>query len=141
MRKKAAFTLFIWVSTLFGFRAQTLNTARQVGMQTTDGMVRVGSKNFYLEKTISEEFWKSDQIEIVGLNNAGAEIFRRLVFAGPYAGAVGLSVVGDATLLVNCLTPRKKCEFSEYESVIAKFDTTTRQCSSNKKCPRFNSVR
>ncbi len=120
---KTIYTLLLISAFVLQNPGQTVNSARQPGMQTTYGMVSVGSKSFYLEKTVPDATGK-EWMYLVALNKSGVESFRKVIYLGFFLRNTSLAVFDDASLLIKCETPGKKsCEFPEYETTIAKMDT------------------
>src|SRR5688500_8561557 len=96
---KIIFTLSFIVAYILQIAGQTLNSARQPGMQTTYGMVSVGAKSFYLEKS-TQVIFPNEGMDLVIINSAGTEVSRTLIYTGPWLVMTSLVVTEDACLLV-----------------------------------------
>jgi hypothetical protein len=119
---KSIFTLSLILLCTFRSSGQALNSASQVSMQTTYGMVNIGTKSFYLEKRIPV-LLPGESIDLVIINKSGIEIYRTSIYSGPYLGMSSLAVMDDGSLLVKCGTFMKKCDTGGPETTIAKVDT------------------
>jgi hypothetical protein len=116
--------LFISVLTILALNGQTVNRTHHRGGVTTSGqMVGINSKSFYLEVTSLYNGCCRDRAYVVGIGDAGEEIFRTQVNMVAYLHRPRIAVSADKCIFTCSGTKYKGCDVGGKLSTVYKLDT------------------
>ncbi len=115
---------FICLLTLNHCLGQNVNrTAHRGGSTVTGQMVGINSKSFYIETTTLHTSCCNDKSFVVGIGDAGEELFRKVVCSVPYLENPRIAISADKEIFTCAGTKYKGCDYGGALSTVSKLDT------------------